>query len=176
MEIHKLKLESVTGLDLNSLADFINGAYRGESSFKGWTTEADLLEGQRTDPESLQQVLGNPNSMLLFCRKENQIQSCVNLVRHGSKCYLGLLTVSPTQQNSGLGRHTLAAAEDFAKTRWACTQIFMTVITLRTELIAWYERRGYRRTGEFEDFPYGNEKFGRPKRSDLKFEILRKKI
>jgi len=52
----------------------------------------------------------------------------------------------------------------------------MTVIRQRPELIAWYERRGYRLTGERRSFPYGDERFGQPNRDDLEFVVLEKTL
>ena len=91
-------------------------------------------------------------------------------------CYLGLLTVSPTLQSGGIGRQLLDAAEEWASEHWASQSVHMTVIVQRVELIAWYERSGYVRTGERKPFPYGDERFGLPRRADLAFEVLRKSL
>jgi ribosomal protein S18 acetylase RimI-like enzyme len=164
-----------TGTDIPELVILINSAYRGESSKKGWTTEADLLDGQRTDIESLGMLLNKPGSVLLkYVNAENKISACVNLQQQGRKLYLGMLTVSPTLQGSGIGKKLLAASEQYAREN-NFEAIRMTVISLRLELIAWYERHGYNRTSETQPFPTGDPKFGIPKQF-LEFVVLEKNI
>ena len=85
-----------------------------------------------------------------------------------------MFSVRPGLQGSGLGRFMLTTAENFARAEWKCIKMEMTVISIRAELIAWYERRGYHRTGRFKPFPYGDARFGIPKRDDLQFELLEK--
>lgn len=176
MENQNLKLEFATAADVHEISALVNSAYRGESSKQGWTTEADLLGGQRTDPETLEKSLSVPCNFVFTYRENGEMKACVNLMQKESSCYLGMLTVKPTLQKSGLGRKVLSAAEEIARRQFGSKEMYMTVITIREELISWYERCGYRRTGEFENFPYGDEKFGIPKRPDLKFEILRKRL
>jgi ribosomal protein S18 acetylase RimI-like enzyme len=169
-----ISLKSVNPNDLSRLAVFVNSAYRGDSSRSGWTTEADLLDGQRTDAESLQSLLG-PEQTILFAEDAGgEILGCVHLKKLEDSAYLGMLTVHPQKQDQGLGRQILSAAESFAQEKWKVRAIQMTVISLREELIAWYERRGYIRTGQTEKFPYGDERFGLPKREGLKFCVLKK--
>jgi len=164
-----------TGTDIPELVILINSAYRGESSKKGWTTEADLLDGQRTDIESLGMLLNKPGSVLLkYVNAENKISACVNLQQQERKLYLGMLTVSPTLQGSGIGKKLLAASEQYAREN-NFEAIRMTVISIRLELIAWYERHGYNRTGETQPFPTGDPKFGIPKQF-LEFVVLEKNI
>ena len=130
------------------LVALINSAYRGESSKKGWTTEANLIGGQRIDAEGLAEQMNDPDAIILKHSDDSgSIQGCVYLQKRGDKLYLGLLTVSPTLQANGLGRQLLEAAEDYARSIGFHT-ITMTVITIRTELLAWYQKRGYVKTGE----------------------------
>lgn len=134
--------------DVPELVYLINSAYRGESSKKGWTTEANLIGGQRIDAEDLTGQMDDKNSIILKNTTEDgHITGCVYLQIRGDKLYLGMLTVSPTLQAGGLGRKLLEAAEDYARSINFHT-IAMTVITTRTELLEWYERRGYAKTGE----------------------------
>jgi len=160
--------------DAPALVALINSAYRGESSKAGWTTEADLLDGQRVDVEGLTDTIVRPGSVILLHEWDQVPVACVHLERTGEDCYLGMLTVRPTMQGAGLGRQMLEIAERWAMEHWSSRTVHMTVIVQRTELIAWYERRGYRRTGERRPFPYGDERFGLPRRDDLAFEVLRK--
>lgn len=160
--------------DVAELEKLVNSAYRGESSKKGWTTEADLLDGIRTSRESLTEQINNPNALILKgVNKEGEICGCVYLERKESSLYLGMLTVSPTLQNSGIGKVLLAAAEDYARAS-GLFKLSMTVISLRKELIKWYERRGYRKTNRKEAFP-NDPRFGIPKQS-LEFIIMEKAI
>jgi ribosomal protein S18 acetylase RimI-like enzyme len=96
--------------------------------------------------------------------------------RQGGSGYFGMFAVDPELQGGGLGKTVLAEAERIAREQWQCGAMRMTVIEQRAELIAWYERRGYRRTGEYQPFPYGDERFGIPRRDDLRFEVLLKEF
>lgn len=172
--------------DAEALSALVNSAYRGDSSRVGWTTEADLLGGQRTDPEALRefiaQGLAEGDRVLLVHEHAadaspgdaSKIDACVQLERHGDEAYLGMFTVRPTLQGGGLGKSLLACTEQDARRRWGVSAVHMTVIAQRAELIAWYERRGYRATGETAPFPYGDARFGEPLRPDLHFVVLRK--
>ncbi len=169
-----LNISAVTALDINELVDLVNSAYRGDSSKKGWTTEAELLEGIRTDPNTLLEQINQPgHTILKAVNSEHEIIACVSLEEKGNKMYLGMLTVKPDIQAIGIGKKMLLAAESFALSRdLHCIE--MTVISVRSELIAFYERRGYNKTGEKRDFPT-DPKFGIKKR-DLEFIVLEKKL
>jgi ribosomal protein S18 acetylase RimI-like enzyme len=165
-----------TAADAPALVALVNSAYRGDSSKAGWTTEADLLDGQRTDLEALTDTIANPDNVILLLVQDQDVIACVHLRHTGDSCYLGMLTVRPTTQGSGLGRQLLETAERWAVEHWGSRSMHMTVISQRTELIAWYERHGYSRTGEQKPFPYGDERFGRPRRADLAFDVLSKPL
>ena len=153
----------------------VNSAYRGESSKAGWTTEADLLDGQRTDEHEINILIEDENSLILLCLQGNEIIGSVNLQRKGEDAYLGMFVVRPTLQGGGIGKLFIQAAEDIAKQEWNSSKMTMSVITLRKELIAFYERRGYRRTGEILPFPK-NIANGIPRVEELVFEILAKDL
>ncbi|GAB4495963.1 MAG: GNAT family N-acetyltransferase [Saprospiraceae bacterium] len=160
--------------DIPALLLLVNGAFRGDSARRGWTHEADLLEGTlRTDEATLRELLGTPGAVILKIENETGrlLQGCVYLHKQESGLYLGMLTVAPEWQAKGIGKKLLAAAEEYAQ-REHCRRIFMRVLSERKELIAWYERHGYRLTGETQ--PYAMDaKFGIPTRP-LEFEILEK--
>jgi len=162
--------------DLQALSDLVNSAYRGESSEKGWTTEASLLGGQRTDPLTLQESLLDPQAVILVYELEGVLQGCVLLRQETGYGYLGMLTIRPDLQAGGLGKKLISYAENYVQEKWKLKKIQMTVIKQRVELIAWYERRGYKDTGRREAFPYGDPKFGLPKRDDLEFVVLDKEL
>src|SRR4051812_36867262 len=154
-----LPMRLATPADAPALATLINSAYRGEGSKAGWTTEADMIGGQRVDADRLVEVIAEPGSVILLCEEEDAPVACVHLERTGDDCYLGMLTVMPTRQRAGLGRHLLEAAERWAAEHWCARAMHMTVLIQRTDLIPWYERRGYTRTGVRKPFPYGDERF-----------------
>lgn len=162
--------------DVPRLVTLIESAYRGEASRVGWTTEEHLLDGQRTDPEGVTQVLSTPGSAMLIAEADGELVGCCHLERRpGAEMYFGMFSVQPGQQGQGWGGAILAEAERRAEDSGAKTMV-MSVIAQRLDLIAWYERRGYRRTGETKPFPYGDERFGIPKRPDLSFVVLAKPL
>ncbi|MFE8955348.1 GNAT family N-acetyltransferase [Streptomyces althioticus] len=171
-----LTYRDATDADVDALVELIESAYRGESSRTGWTTEADILHGQRTDREGVLEVVEAPDSRLLTVEREGRIVACCQLEHRGEHAYFGMFAVSPVLQGAGLGRAVIAEAERQAREAWGVTEMHMTVITVREDLIAWYERRGYRRTGTTTPFPYGDERFGIPQRDDLEFELLVKEL
>ena len=138
--------------DIPSLNILINSAYRGETSKKGWTTEAHLLEGKRTTEEELTEIILDSKNTFLKFTENDQIIGSVLLVEKEHQLYVGMLTVSPELQNSGIGKKMLAEAENHAKTLGLST-LSMTVVSVRAELIAWYKRHGYIDTGKREPFP-----------------------
>jgi ribosomal protein S18 acetylase RimI-like enzyme len=170
-----MPISTATADDITVLVSLINSAYRGEASKKGWTTEADLLKGElRTDAPTLTTLLNNPKAVILiYTSTGNAISGCVYLDKQERGLYLGMLTVSPLLQASGIGKQLLAAAEKYANDN-NCPSIFMNVISVRHELISWYERQGYYKTGEINPFPSDNI-FGIPTQP-LEFAIMEKKM
>lgn len=160
--------------DVDAVVGLVQSAYRGDSSRAGWTTEADLLDGQRTSPDDVRASIAAPDSLLLLAERGGTLAACCHVQRRGSRCYFGMFAVDPTQQGGGLGKQVMAYAEELARTRWGCTVMEMTVIRQRTDLISFYERRGYTDTGRRSPFPYGDERFGLPRRDDLEFTLLEK--
>jgi len=142
-----------TMADITAIKDLLNSAYRGESSKKGWTTEAHLIAGDiRTDEDDVKQVMQQEGSVFLkYADAEQGLVGCVNLQKHGDRIYLGMFSVSPNVQGSGIGKKLLLAAEAYTK-HIHCSSIYMTVISVRTELIDWYKRYGYVDTGKRKPF------------------------
>jgi ribosomal protein S18 acetylase RimI-like enzyme len=168
-----LQFAICSGADIPSLVNLVNSAYRGESSKKGWTTEAGLLDGIRTDKEGIYRMIHQAGSVILKCMIDNELVGCVYLQKQENYLYLGMLTVSPELQAAGIGKELLKASEDYAS-REDCNIIMMTVITVRQELIEWYERRGYNQTPERRPFP-NDPRFGIPKQP-LEFLVMEKKL
>ena len=174
MDLYNPNISPATTDDIDKLVLLVNSAYRGESSTKGWTTEASLLDGIRTNSASLQQQMNNPGAVILkYTGEGGNIIGCVYLEKKADKLYLGMLTVSPLLQAKGTGRQLLAAAELYG-IQQGCKAVTMTVISVRHELIAWYERNGYHNTGETQPFPTGPE-FGIPKQ-ELVFIVMEKTL
>ncbi|MBL8537659.1 MAG: GNAT family N-acetyltransferase [Hyphomonadaceae bacterium] len=158
----------------------IEGAYRGDSAKRGWTHEADLLGGQRTDLAALTEILADPAQTILVHDDGGALNGCVLIVDKGVRegrriAYLGMLTVRPDLQAGGLGRRLVQHAEAHAR-GFGADVMEMTVIKQRRELIAWYLRRGYHQTEEERPFPLDDPRFGLPKQRDLVFVVLRKAL
>ncbi|MBN6149483.1 GNAT family N-acetyltransferase [Xanthomonas sp. AmX2] len=171
-----LTFRTATVDDIDAIAALVTAAYRGDSSRVGWTTEADLLDGNRIDPQVLREDILRPRSLVLLAERDGELVACAHIADAQGMGYFGMFSVLPQAQGDGLGKTVLAEAERIAWQEWKLPAIQMTVIDLREELIAFYERRGYRRTGIKKPFPYGDERFGTPKRDDLRFEVLEKPL
>ena len=176
-------IEPATRADLDDLAAMVNAAYRGETARQGWTHEADLLGGQRTDAASLADELDAPDPSTILVLREaavGPILACVMMQRFRDDaerplCHLAMLTVSPARQGRGLGARLIGEVERRARAL-GCVAVEMTVLDGRAELIAFYGRRGYRATGRTKPFPYGETRFGLPNRDDLQFLVLEKPL
>lgn len=163
--------------DAEEIAGLVNSCYRGDSSRVGWTTEADLLDGTRTDRADIERLIAQEGSAILVCVDDEEIIGSVHVEKQGDSCYLGMLVVKPTLQGGGIGRRIIDAAENFARKGWSSKAMTMTVITVREELVAYYERRGYRRTGEIRPFmQYGGGVNGVPKVDKIEFDVLEKSL
>lgn len=169
-------MQPATTDDAAAVADLVHSAYRAQESRAGWTTEADLLGGQRVDTAMVLELVGRPDSVILIVRDPSSgtLLACCHLERRGSGAYLGMVAVRPGRQGRGLGRALLEEAQTWAGTTWGSLWWEITVLAQRPELIAWYERRGFVLTGEHQDFPYGDERYGIPRRADLVLLGMRK--
>ena len=170
-----MKKVSIAGLqDVPQLLLLINSAYRGEAAKKGWTHEAELIEGElRADEGYLKELIEDPTAVILKYTEDDTIKGCVYLQKQGHKVYLGMLSVTPTNQTGGIGKLLLNASEDWALSRQA-TSIIMNVISVRKELIEWYERRGYKDSGIRNPFP-DEKRFGVP-RKPVEFMVMEKTL
>jgi GNAT superfamily N-acetyltransferase len=179
-----LSFRTATHDDIPALIALVTSAYRGDVSRQGWTTEADLLDGQRIDADMLRSDLDTPDSLVLLAvdRSDDDRQrlvACAHIAAQASDdglraaCF-GMFSVNPDVQGGGIGKRLLAEAEHIARETLGCTHMRMTVIDAREELIAYYVRRGYVRTGIKKPFPYDDPRYGLPKRDDLRFEVLEK--
>jgi ribosomal protein S18 acetylase RimI-like enzyme len=162
--------------DIGRVVALVESAYRGDASRVGWTTEADLLDGRRTGQDDIEAILARERSQLLLAEQDGELIACAHVMVEDGTGYFGMFSVVPELQGAGIGKAVLAEAERIVREVWHCDAMRMTVIDVREELIAFYERRGYNRTGIKKPFPYGDARFGLPKRGDLRFEVLEKAL
>ncbi|MER6917190.1 GNAT family N-acetyltransferase [Streptomyces sp. NPDC000594] len=174
-ETGALVLRDATAADAERLMEVIHLAYRRNTG-RAWTSEAHLIEGMRITGPALRGLIGAPGRRLLAAVQDGAVVGCCSIERQGESAHFGLFAVDPARQAGGLGRRVLAEAERAAREAWDTREMRMTVLTAREELIAWYVRRGYRRTGELSPFPYDEPTVGVPVRADLAFELLVKDI
>jgi ribosomal protein S18 acetylase RimI-like enzyme len=170
-----LVFRDATPADVDAIVQLVESAYRGDSSRRGWTTEADLLDGRRTGSDEVLADIARPHSRVLLAERDGALLACAHVAREDNAGYFGMFSVQPGLQGGGIGKALLAEAERVVAREWTLPAMRMTVIDVRDELIAFYERRGYRRTGIFKPFPYGDARFGLPRRDDLRFEVLEKR-
>ena len=171
----QLSFREALAVDAETITDLVNSAYRGDSSRQGWTTEADLLQGPRIYTNEVLDLIAAKESVILLCLQQEKVIGCVHLQKQNDAAYLGMFVVSPTLQGNGIGQYFMQNAELHAQALWGVQKIWMTVISVRKELIAYYQRRGYVRTGRFKPFPKDN---GKEKLlvEDLQFEELEKTL
>jgi len=172
-----MQLEHATEADFPEIIDLVNTAYRGNGAVESWNIETGIIEGTRlTDSLLRQDLAAKPHAHFLITR-DPETHAIIGTVWlepvKDDAWYLGLFTIAPALQKQHLGRALLTGAEEFAIAHGA-RSIRMGVLSVRDTLIAWYERRGYHRTGETEPYPYGDNRFGTPLRDYLEFAILEK--
>lgn len=152
LHFHKAEL-----VDAEEVAALINAAYRGESSRAGWTTEADLLDGLRTTTPEIASIIKREDAFILIGVLNDQIVACMccelQIISGKSTAHFGMIAVKPILQNRGYGAEIIQAAEAMTLRQWRVAGFHMAVISIRNELIAFYEKLGFLRTGEFKDFP-----------------------
>ena len=171
-----MQFRRATPADVPAVVALVESAYRGDASRAGWTTEADFLEGRRTDDDEVRSLIDRERGMMLLAEEAGTLVACANVAEEDGAGYFGMFSVRPTLQGGGIGKQVIAEAERIVREDWRLPAMRMTVIDVRDELIAFYERRGYVRTGIKKPFPYGDPRFGQPRRDDLQFEVLEKQL
>ena len=171
-----LHFRAATVDDLDALVTLVTSAYRGDASRVGWTTEADFLDGNRIDVDVLRHDIERPRSTVLIAERDGDMLACAHVCEEHGAGYFGMFSVQPGIQGGGIGKQVLAEAERIVRDDWSLPAMRMTVIDIRESLMAFYERRGYVRTGIKKPFPYGDARFGIPLRDDLRFEVMEKAL
>lgn len=173
-----IRFRRAAARDAPAVVALVERAYRGEPSRAGWTTEADLLGGRRTSEAEVVGLVEGPRTRIVLAEEvaRGALVGTMLVEDEGEAAYVGMLSVEPELQAGGVGRALLAEAERIARVELGRRRMRMTVIAQRTELLAYYARRGYAPTGATEPFPYGDESFGLPKRPDLVFVVLEKAL
>ena len=175
--VETLRIRNAELADVDNVIQIVTRAYRATGDDAGWTTESHLLDGQRSDPAEVQEIIEDPDSRLLLALDESgALVGCI-MVQHQppNGAHFGLFAVDPARQGLGTGTFLLNAVEQQARD-WGCVWLEMVVLNVRADIKAWYERKGFRPTGKTEEFPYGDERFGNPKRPDLRFDSYRKQL
>ena len=172
----KLEFRHAGAGDIPAVVALVTSAYRGDASRAGWTTEADLLDGARIDAQRVSDDIAREQSLILLGEADGRLLACAHVAVEDGTGYFGMFAVRPELQGQGIGKLMLDEAERIARDEFGMTVMRMTVIDVRDELIEYYARRGYRRTGCHKPFPYGDERFGLPRRDDLRFEVLEKAL
>ncbi len=163
-------LEAAQQKHIENICELVNLSYRGA---KGWTKETDIVSGDRISAGEVQALLSDPKAHLLVAIKNDEVLSCVCVEENEDSAYIGLLAVHPRLQGSGIGKDILAQAERYASTTFKAVKYVMVVVSQRKELIEYYERRGYVRTGNIQDYPK-HLNVGIPLKSELTIEYLEK--
>jgi ribosomal protein S18 acetylase RimI-like enzyme len=174
LHFHKAELS-----DSEAIATLVNSAYRGDDSRAGWTTEADLLDGKRTTTQEIASVIKRKDAFILIGVLRDNIVATIccewQELSGSNTAHFSMIAVKPTLQNKGYGKSLIQAAEIICQREWRVIGFYMEVISLRHELIAFYERLGYVRTGEFRDFPE-NSSLWQPKVNGLNLQYLAKLV
>jgi|SRR5688572_4418167 ribosomal protein S18 acetylase RimI-like enzyme len=174
--MRELQFRAATVDDLDALVALVTSAYRGDVSKQGWTTEADFLDGNRIDRDVLRKDIERRRSTVLIAERDGAMLACAHVCEEDGAGYFGMFSVQPNLQGGGVGKAVLAEAERIVRDDWGLPAMRMTVIDIRDELIAFYVRRGYALTGIKKPFPYDDPRYGIPKRDDLRFEVLEKRL
>lgn len=160
--------------EAGSIAALVNGAYRPQSGVTGWTHESDLVADSRTSAAQILETLSRHHSVVLVGLNNEAIVACAHVEEDGNSCHIGMLAVNPILQGAGAGKLMLAEAEKYASTVFGSEKFIMVVVSERTELVSFYLRRGYQKTGLVLDYPI-SAGVGIPKNPEMKVEMLEKR-
>jgi ribosomal protein S18 acetylase RimI-like enzyme len=172
MDFSHFRLEKARSDQSQAICDLVNLTYRGET---GWTRETHIIQGDRTHRQEIETVMSNPDAHFFVVNQPQILASSIYVAKEKERAYIGFFSVHPNLQGKGLGQHVLKQAEIFALKNMRVQKFVMFVVSQRQELIAFYERRGYSRTGRIETYPL-HLGMGVPKVTGLTIEYLEKVI
>ncbi|MDD4978418.1 MAG: GNAT family N-acetyltransferase [Gallionella sp.] len=161
--------------DASEITRLVNQAYRPKNRLAGWTHESDLVNGSRTNTGQIISILSRADSTIIIGLRSNLIIACIHLEKIGRDIHFGLFAVDPEYQGIGIGKEMLKLAENYVVERFGPKKIVMTVLSARHELINFYLRCGYRRTGNITDYPT-DAGIGTPKICEIKIETIEKQL
>lgn len=161
--------------DIEAIVKLVNMAYRPESGVSGWTHESDLVSGNRTNDSQIMEIMSKPDSVILISLKTSEIVACVHIEKIGKNSHIGMLAVSPALQGVGTGKQMLTHAEMYASVNFGSEKFIIVVVSSRIELISFYLRRNYQKTGILKEYPL-SAGVGTPKLANLKIEVLEKQF
>ena len=169
MDFSAFRFEKANANQAQAISDLINLTYRGNA---GWTTEAAIIQGDRTNRQEIEAIMRNSDAYFFVVNLPSMLASCIYVAQEKEQACIGFFSVHPDLQGQGLGKYMLEQAETFARGVMHVHQFAMFVISQRTELMEFYQRRGYYCTGRIEAYP---AYLGKPKIAGLTIEYLEKK-
>jgi len=172
MDFSHFRLEKARYDQSQAICDLVNLTYRGET---GWTTEASIIQGARTNRQEIETALSKPDAHFFVVNQPQALAACIYVAKEKEHAYIGFFSVHPGLQGKGLGKHVLGQAETFALQNMGTQKFVMFVVSQRSELISFYERRGYSHTGRIETYPL-HLNIGIPKITGLTIEYLEKVV
>ena len=173
VDLSQFTLEKAEISHSQDICNLINLTYRGES---GWTRETHIIGGNRTNLDEITQAMEKTDAQFYVVYLKQRLVTCIYLAKEQHQtAYVGFFSVHPDFQGKGIGKYILQQAETIAKVQFSAIKIRMYVVSQRPELIAFYERRGYQRTGSQDPYPL-HLKIGVPKIFGLTIEYLEKLV
>src|SRR4029079_12205580 len=121
-----------TSADAPQITAVINAAFRIAEEF--------FIDGNRVKRAEGEESLAK--GVFLLAEVNGKLNGCVYVELRGERSYLGLLSVDPTCQQSGLGSALMVEAEKYCRARGS-SGMDILIVSLREDLPAFYKRRGY---------------------------------
>jgi ribosomal protein S18 acetylase RimI-like enzyme len=143
----QLRIATLDDCHATDLHGLVIEALAGEE--QNWSGKPHFHPEDAVSVEELQALIAAPRSRLLAAFDGDEIVGCVLVTRNaGGRSTLGLLGVDQHSRRRGLGAKLILAAETIAVETFGSDQIELCVLDGRARLMAYYEKQGFRRTGE----------------------------
>ena len=170
MDLSQFRLVKAHDGQWQAIADLVNLTYRGDL---GGRRIMKKKRGDRTNRQAIESAMCNPNAHFLVVNLPKILASCIYVAKEKEHAYIGFFSVHPSLQGRGLGKYVLEQAETFVLRNMEIHKFVMFVVSQRRELIEFYQRRGYFRTGRIEAYPL-HMGIGVPRIAGLTIEYLEK--